>query len=136
MNFAMYIWVIVTYVALPLFLVGAVVLAIRRSTFATRSLGVSLAVACIGQIVQVMAPFKDTASYVKNAEGEVISASFEFPTAWYVGSLLISAGIVAAIVSFLWFAFTDRKLVGSRQSNSTAQSDARDEAARAAGRER
>jgi len=132
---AMYIWAAVTFVALPSFLVGAVVLAIRRRTVATRLLAVALGVACVGQLLQMAVPFRHSTTSIGNAEG-VVMVNAEFPAAWYVGSLLISVGIVVAIISFVWFSFTDRAANGKRQSNSAAQTNARDEAGRAAGRER
>jgi hypothetical protein len=135
MKVAMYIWAGVTFLALPSFLIGAVVLAVRRPTNATRLLAVSLGVACLGQILQWIVPYRHSTTSIGGTEG-VMVVNAELPAAWYLGSLLISFGIMAAIASFVWFAFTDRPASGSRQSNNAAQSDARDEAARAAGRER
>ena len=107
MTIAKYLWSFVGLVTLPALLLGSIILYRRRKTRPTLFLAYSLAVAWIGQLIQLFAPFEHNTTYITDAAGNVTGAAGTFPTLWYIGSICASLAIIAAIISFIWFAITE-----------------------------
>lgn len=107
--FSKYIWSFAGLVTLPFLLIGCVILHRRKKTSSTFALVCSVALAWLGQIIQMFAPFKHTTSYITDAMGNVTGATGTFPTLWYLGSILTSLAILAAAISFLWFSVVDKR---------------------------
>ena len=103
-----YLWSITGLLTLPALLLGSVILYRRRKTRPTLILACSLAVAWLGQIIQMVAPFQHTTTYITDETGAVTGATGTFPILWYMGSIIASLAIIAAVISFIWFSIVDR----------------------------
>ena len=92
-------------VALPLLAIAGFILHYRLRLASTLTLAVGLAIAVVGEFLQLLSPFAIWA-YQELQSGLVVG---EFPPVWYLGSVIASAGLLVTCVGFAWFALTARK---------------------------
>ena len=88
----------------PAMLLGALVLYYRTRTTQTLLLSISIGIASIGRLLQLVSPFEPT--FIKDAAGVVTGATWTFPPIWYVGSVTTSVGIIGMAIFFVWFSLT------------------------------
>ena len=92
------------FLFLPALLVGASIFFYRARTIQTLLLLLSVAIACLGRLIQLFAPFEPT--YIKDSSGVVTGATGAFPPMWYLGEVVASLGFVGLAVFFVLFSLS------------------------------
>ena len=95
-------------VGIPLLTIAGLILHYRLRLASTLTLAAGLVIAAAGEFLQLFSPFA-TWSYQELQNGLVVGG---FPSVWYLGGVITSAGILVTCVGFAWFALTARNRAG------------------------